>query len=168
MDGMKTSFSAALALAMPMMLGLPGMAHAGMYKWVDAKGVTHYGDNPDAAEAAKAAEFKPKAAEPAAPAPTAAQAEADWQARERDFKRRQMEQRQNVAPGPPQPLLGRRAGAPSVDPNNPYYRGGAETDASRCNLARDILSGAATRGLKKTDANDREVAGNDVRTFCKR
>lgn len=47
--------------------------------------------------------------------------------------------------------------------------GGKEngTDASRCALARDVLSGAVRhRNGTPTDANDREVAQNDIRAFC--
>jgi hypothetical protein len=43
-----------------------------------------------------------------------------------------------------------------------------ETDASRCNLARDVISGAVRhRNGAPTDKNDREVAENDIRAFCR-
>jgi hypothetical protein len=42
-----------------------------------------------------------------------------------------------------------------------------DSDGSRCNLARDVLSGAVrhTNGAP-TDKYDREIAENDVRAYC--
>jgi len=48
-----------------------------------------------------------------------------------------------------------------------YYANDPETDASRCTLAQDIMSGQAVhRGGRPTDGYDRNVAGGDIKRFC--
>lgn len=144
--------TALLAISL-LMMGGPSQAQ--MYKYVDDKGVTHYTDNPDLAGKG-AAELKAGSAA----APAAAASGQTWQEREIEYRRRQMMKK-------PEPVAQKPAVPRPVNPNRPYYGNEIASDASRCEMARDILSGAAVhaRGAK-TDAHDREVAQNDVRNFC--
>lgn len=62
-------------------------AQAQVYKWVDAKGVTHYDDKPPENVKSKEVPLRGAAAAPA-PAPAG---DAAWQEKERAFKQRQVE-----------------------------------------------------------------------------
>jgi len=125
--------------------------HAEMYKWVDANGKTHYSDNKEEADKAKA---KPLAIKPAlnatdAPAQT-------WQQKEQEFQRRRVQGQSE--PSQESPV-----------PNKPQGWGGnqVESDATKCALARDILSGAAKHASGAlTDKHDIEIAQRDVQNFC--
>ena len=71
------------------MLLVPGLVSAQVYKWVDANGVTHYGEQPPAAS--KSREVKLRDANPRAdnaPQPAAASSYKD---RELEFRKRQTE-----------------------------------------------------------------------------
>lgn len=137
------------------LLFVPSTSHAEIYKWVDANGQTHYSERKDDVGKAKAVELK------VAPQTVSTQATNPpteyWQDQERKFKQRQI-QKQNEKP----------LGLP-VNTSPKSLSGGREngTDASRCNLARDVISGAVkhTNG-QPTDKYDQEVAENDIRAFC--
>jgi len=121
-----------------------------IYKWKDANGQTHYSERKDGASG-KPDEVKIKVA-PAAPAPAAPAPSPSWKQ-------------------PSQASPGEQADASSQAPRpQKSLSGGREdgSDASRCALARDVLSGAVrlTNGAK-TDKHAREVAENDVRAFCR-
>jgi hypothetical protein len=62
-----------------------GAAFGQVYRWVDEKGVTHYGAQPP--QGAKAREVEDKLANPAGTAPRGE----DWQEREREFRQRQIQ-----------------------------------------------------------------------------
>jgi len=125
--------------------------HAQVYKWVDATGRVHYGDRPPAAAAANVAQIKTPL-----PAPAAAGRQPSWQEREAEYKRRKAQPK----PWSPPPFSG-TSSSPS------YYSNNVDTDANRCRLARDVLSGAARHSNgKSTDRNDRETAQRDVGSFC--
>jgi hypothetical protein len=137
-------------------LTLPLLCQAEIYKWVDARGVAHYTDNKDEAGQAQVTEIKPNAA----PAPALPQG-VTWQQREAEFRR--LQQHKLMAPAYKAP----RAKPQPVNPSRPYYSTEVATDQSRCELARDIASGAATRLLgAPTDSHDRTVAAQDIRAFC--
>jgi 2',3'-cyclic-nucleotide 2'-phosphodiesterase (5'-nucleotidase family) len=129
-------------------------SYAEIYKWVDAEGRTHYSESKEEAGKAKAEAVNVKSASPqntnASPP--------SWQEQAMQFNQRQA-QKQNQATNkqpvaaPPQSLSGGKTD---------------ESDKSKCNLARDVLSGAVEhRNGAKTDSYDREVAQNDIRLFCK-
>ena len=146
----RSSLSACLALLL-----MPPMSHAEIYKWVDANGQTHYSERKDDAGRAKTVELK---AAQAATATRVADTPAEyWQSQETQFRQRQI-QKQNGSPN-----------QPPVD-NRPKSLSGGKTDGtdvSRCNLARDVVSGAVSHSNgAPTDKYDREVAENDIRTFC--
>jgi hypothetical protein len=129
--------------------------HAQIYKWVDANGQTHYSERKADAGKATAVELK---VESQSMSTRAANSSAqDWQEKERQFKQRQAQKRNEETYGPtvankPQALSGGRSD---------------ETDSSRCNLARDVISGAVShRNRAPIDKHDREVAENDIRAFC--
>jgi hypothetical protein len=61
-------------------------AYAQVYRWVDEKGVTHYGAQPP--QGAKAREVEDKLANPPGSAPPPAE---DWQDKDRQFRQRQIE-----------------------------------------------------------------------------
>lgn len=131
---------------------LSSSAQAEIYRWVDANGQTHYSERREDAGQAKAVELKGRPQ----PAPTqsANPSTPSWQEQERQFKERQI-RKLNEKP------------AAATTPKS--LSGGREdgTDASRCALARDVLNGAVRhRNGAPTDDYDRQVAENDVRTYC--
>jgi hypothetical protein len=72
-----------------LLLCLPLLAYAQIYKWVDEKGRVHYGEKPPAG--AKSSTVRKEATPPGAP-PSAAKG--DLSAQEADFRRRQVERQQ--------------------------------------------------------------------------
>jgi hypothetical protein len=139
------------------LLTLPLLCHAEVYKWVDATGVVHYSDNKYEAGNAPVAEVKVNGP----PAPASGPAGPTWQQRDAEYRRLQQLKLMNPAYKPtrtvPQP----------VNPKRPYYSDAIATDESRCELARDIISGAATpTSGRRTSNYDRDVANNDIRAFC--
>lgn len=62
-----------------------GAAFGQVYRWVDEKGVTHYGAEPP--KGAKAREVEDKLATPPGTAPRSE----DWQQRDREFRQRQIQ-----------------------------------------------------------------------------
>lgn len=130
---------------------LPAISQAQIYKWVDENGKTHYSERKEAPGSAKVTEIKPSAPR-AAPSPAR-----NWDAEESALRQRQLEREASTTrsnkPARPRAL------------SNGTEDG---TDASRCRLARDVLSGAVRHSNgKPTDQYDREVAENDVRAFCR-
>lgn len=130
-------------------------SYAEMYKWVDADGNTHYSDKKEDTGKAKVEKLKIKAS----PNPTSESASSipGWQEKESERQKRrvqkQIEQKESLR-----------------EVNKPKKAWGGdqvETDATRCALARDVLSGAArlSNGVA-TDSNDRELAQSDVRNYC--
>lgn len=126
-----------------------------VYKWVDEQGRTHYGQSKPQASQASTTELQLHKAPP-----SAAQAASSTR--------------------PAVPPEHRRAFAPPTSsvkaPEVPSTRpprsrsGGREdgSDASRCALAQDVLSGAVRHSNgKPTDSYDIDVANNDVRMFCR-
>jgi hypothetical protein len=138
-------------LAMPLLVHmvLACGAHAEVYKWVDAQGQTHYSERKAASGGAKTESIKIASAPEV---PTTGTPGADYLRAPSKFAQ------------PPQPPVERPRGPP------PSLSNGREngTDASRCALARDIMSGAVrhTNG-KETDQNDRDVAQSDIKMFCR-
>lgn len=126
-----------------------------IYKWVDANGRTHYSEKKDDAGNARMEELKLKS-QPSSPQ------EANSSAQYLQEQERKFRQRQAQTPT-------ERPYKPPVATSAKSLSGGKEdgTDASRCALAQDVLSGAVRhRNRAPTDAHDREVAQNDIRTFC--
>ncbi|OWQ93835.1 hypothetical protein CDN99_05210 [Roseateles aquatilis] len=121
-----------------------------VYKWVDAEGRVHYSERKPVDPAVKPAEIKPPPPPPPQPVP---------------------------APKPPTTTQV-RPHAP-VDPGFHHPTGkkvpeslsaglNPETDAYRCALAKDVLSGAVVHGNRKpTDDYDRATAHGDIKLFCK-
>jgi hypothetical protein len=145
--------SASLACAA---LGLASSgSHAEIYKWVDANGRTHYSENKATAGKANSVEVKVKA-----PAPSPDQVKAAreyWQDQDRQLNEREMQRQSKKPSGPP------------MTPRPKSLSGGVSdsTDASKCNLARDVLSGAVQhRSGAPIDKYDLDTAKNDVRLFC--
>jgi hypothetical protein len=142
-------FSACLTI-----LFVSSTSHAEIYKWVDANGRTHYSEKKEDAKA-KALELKVKS-EPVSASATGTPTEY-WQDQERKFRQRQAQQAKE------------RANGSAVDARPKSLSGGRsdETSASRCNLARDVISGAVRHpNGAPTDEYDRKVAENDIRTYC--
>ena len=149
---MKTSrlnhflFSACLTLLL-----VSPVVHAEIYKWVDANGQTHYSEKKEDAGKTEAVELKVKKSTPAS-----TPSSPSWQEQERLLQQRQAQKQADEMAKPPvdkrpKSLSGARVG---------------DTDESRCNFARDILSGAIQRMNSKTDQNDRDIAQNDIRAYC--
>lgn len=130
-------------------------AHAQIYKWVDGNGQTHYSDRKEEAGASKVVEVKQA---PQSTSPQSAGNSAEyWQEQERQFRERQLAKKTSEA-------------TPVAKRNPKSLSQGKVDDGSdiaRCNLAKDVLSGAVRhRNGAPTDAYDRQVAENDVRAFC--
>ena len=132
---------------------------AEIYKWTDAQGKVHYSENKAAAGQAKATTVQVRDRKP-----TAQEAEAArqaWQEQDRDVNRR-LEKMQRKEPQASMPEAS--GGRP------PSVSGGKEhgTDASRCNLAQDVLKGALVhRNGKPIDQYDLDTARSDVKLFCR-
>jgi hypothetical protein len=132
-------------------------SHAQIYKWVDANGRTHYSEKKEDAVKAKTEELKIRA-QPASTQANTSSAEY-WQEQDRQFRQRQIEKSNDKTYGPP----------PVTERPKSLSGGKAdETNASKCNLARDVISGGVKHGNgAATDKYDREVAANDIRAFCR-
>jgi hypothetical protein len=141
------------ACAMASLL-LASNSHAEVYKWVDAAGRTHYSERKADANGAKTAEVK---IAPAPKLPPSSEPSADYLRAPSKFA--------PPSSAVPTDRLTR------VASNAPPMLSDAQdhgTDASRCALARDVLSGAVVhRNGKPTDRYDREVAQNDIKAFCR-
>ena len=131
-------------------------SHSQIYKWVDANGTTHFSERKDATASTRTEELKSR------PQPGAAQnirsSEEYWQEQETKFRQRQIQKRQEQS----------RATPPVTRPKSLSEGRENGTDASRCALARDVLSGAVrhTNGAV-IDKYDRDIAENDVHMFCR-
>ncbi len=133
-----------------LLLQAPG-AKAQIYKWVDAKGQTHYSEKKDEAGAAKTAEIKvqlPPQNESRMP---------DWKQQEQEFQKRQAQKK-------PENTTRTDRTSPKQDAAN--WRG--ETPKDKCSLARAVIDGSAKRSNgAATTAHDLEVAKNDTQLFCR-
>lgn len=129
-------------------------AAAQLYKWTDAQGKVHYTDRAGDASAGRASEIK------VAPAPDEeeqSKLRQKWREQEAAYQQR------HTAPAP-RPLLRLPVAKDRGYPVN--YR--SEAPAAKCGLARDILSGEAVHTNRKpVDQNDRNIAANDVKLFCR-
>lgn len=135
---------------------------AQVYKWVDANGQTHYAASKEAAGQAKAAEVKINAG-----GPSEEEAKASlqsWQIMNQGADRRladkQRAEKEAEPTDPPPDAKAPKSLSDGIDDGS---------NASKCNFAKDVLSGALKRtdGLPTT-ANDRKVAENDIKIFCPR
>lgn len=128
---------------------LAGAAHGDeIYKWVDKDGKTHYSSNKDEANGAATSTMRtnPAPAIGSGPPPAAAAANMDV------LQRRAPEPQPATTPPPPKPQVH-------------DYR--SESNATKCMLAQDILSGRAhLRNGEQIDAYARQTAESDVRLFC--
>ena len=143
-----------LLLAFAALLHVSSLAQAELYKWVDAAGRTHYSDKKANAGASEAKELKVAAApQPSAGSP-------DWKRQEEEFKRRQVVGRAKA----------RQDARYEAQFQSPRLNGrvAPENDSARCQLARDVVSGAVehTNGAV-TDGKDIQVAQRDIAKFCR-
>jgi hypothetical protein len=137
-------------------LFLPLTTHAEIFKWIDAKGQTHYSERKEDGGKVKPEELKVRP--PPASARTSDSSIPDWKEQEHRLKERQAQRlRESTADVPAVTRIKSLSGGRSDD-----------TPASKCNLARDVLSGAVrhTNGAP-IDKYDLEVAKNDVNAFCR-
>lgn len=136
---------------------------AQIYKWVDANGQTHYAASKEAAGQAKADELKVNAR---GPSEEEAKASAQsWQIINQGVDQRLADKQRAekpltpVAPMPPVAKAPKSLSGAVDDGSN----------ASKCNYAKDVLSGAIVRrNGAPTSAQDRAVAQNDIKYFCPR
>jgi len=150
------SFTRGTVLAASVALLLAGAAHADeIYKWVDKDGKTHYSSSKDEAQGAAMTTIRPSAA----PSGDAKAPPSSSSANEDIIRRPSRGTIDGVytPPAPPAPA--------AQKPVARNYR--SEAPADKCQLARDVLSGRAghTNGAPTSDW-DREVAQNDIRTYC--
>ncbi|CAN5188129.1 hypothetical protein BH11PSE11_BH11PSE11_19800 [soil metagenome] len=137
-----------------MLLLASASSQAEIYKWVDANGQTHYSERKEDAGKGKVQEIK-VSADPTSGTGSAAQS---WKEKDIEFRQRHAKSQHE------------RHALPPVDTTpTPLSNGRSdETNASRCNLAKDVLSGAVRHSNgKPTDKNDRDIAENDIRLFCR-
>lgn len=131
-------------------------SHAQIYKWTDANGRTHYSETKEHASTSKTDELKIRS-QPTSTKSGNASSEY-WQEQERQLKQRQVENSIKKASEP----------SPTV-PRPKSLSGGRsdDTSLSKCNLARDVINGSVRHADgSPTDRYDREVAENNMRTFC--
>jgi Domain of unknown function (DUF4124) len=129
---------------------------AEIYTWVDAQGRTHYSERKPGGAAVRTVVVS------ASPPPVPVTAPAAATTEDMLLIRRLLEQ-QNKAVLP--------AAAPAPAPPPRSLSGGLfdESTRGKCNLARDVLSGAVRhRNGAATDAYDRQIAESDIRLYCKR
>ena len=151
MQNLTTKLRILGAFLLPLLI-LPA-GHAQVYKWTDAKGQTHYSTRKEDAGGVKTNEVKlpPQPAQP-----PAAKASAEYSRGQNNIL--------------PPPMPDKEAESPPKPKPPRSLSGGREdgTDASRCALARDVLSGAVRHSNgKPTDKYDIDVAQNDIRAFCR-
>lgn len=146
-----------LASCLPVMLVFTStISHAQIYKWVDSNGRTHYSEKKEGASKSKIDALKIKSQ------PTSLQSSNTsteyWQEQERQLRQRQIE---NSDKNPYKPSQS------AMKPKS--LSGGRSDDSSisKCNLARDVINGSVRHSNgTPTDKYDREVAENDVRSYC--
>ena len=139
-------------------LFLPTAGMAEIYKWVDESGKTHFSERKDQAGRAKPLGLKaPTGSEST---PTDKSLAQYWQEQETRFRQRQAQKSAEAMV--PKPI-------PAARPRSVTGGHSDDTDASRCALARDVLSGAlAHPNGEPIDNYDLETAQNDVRAYCNR
>lgn len=131
------------------------VSQAEIYKWVDAEGRTHYSERKEDAGKAKAVDLR-VSSQPAAES-SVGTAPARRQAAPAQSGSRQLSRAASRLLNPEDSKPKSLSGGLSDD-----------SDAARCNLARDVLSGAVRHpNGAPTDAYDRQIAENDVRSFCR-
>ena len=127
-------------------------SQAGIYKWVDANGQTHYSEKKKDAD--KAVELKVKS-EPISAQEGSSPAQffqEDSRLKQRQVKKQNERQSESTDDARPISLSGGRSD---------------DTDISKCNLAKDIINGAVGHSNgQPIDKYDLEIAENDVRTYC--
>ena len=153
--------TALLAVTTLVAFGLPLESRAEIYKWIDAEGRVHYSERKEGTSKPQMVELK-DATRASTNSPNTGSSEY-WQEQERRFRQRQIEKSAGGA-------AEKAAGATTTTAPRPKsLSNGREdgSDASRCNLARDILNGALVHGDGKPMAKyDTETAERDVKTFC--
>jgi hypothetical protein len=142
------------AAAALVLCALAPLGHAQVYKWTDTGGKVHYTDNRDEADRANARALEVPAAAPVSAAPKSLPS---WQQQEAAFQRRQRLAAQRPV----------RIPSVRVAKVREWHTAGPETDGSRCNLARNIKDGLVRHSNgAKIDTNDRQVAAQDIASFC--
>ena len=128
----------------------PSGVFAQIYKWTEINGQVHYSQTPPLGQRAGAVDIRESQFGEASPAKPV-ESPAFAASRPAAFATPPKNKGQ---PHPPKSLSGGRTD---------------ESDEARCNFARDILSGALNRVGRRgpIDDNDRAVAENDVRMFCR-
>jgi len=136
------------ALLLPLLFA--SACHAQVYKWVDAQGQTHYSERKGGAGGAQTAQVKIPPPPPPSLNTTPSTEYLQAQSKFAPQQRQASVEHTNMP-------------APSLSDGRDHG-----TDASRCALARDVLSGAVRHGNgKPTDQYDRGIAKNDIAAFCK-
>ena len=134
-----------------LLMGASFGAQAQLHKWTDANGKVHYSNQP--APGSQEVKVRPP------PSGDASKADSSWKEREAEYRKRKAE-----VPATASPRGRTREPAPDWSKRGMH----PETDATRCALARDVLAGKAQRrsgvGI---DDNDRDIARNDVNTYCR-
>lgn len=138
-------------------LFMASACRAEIFKSVDANGRTQYSERKSVA-GDKAIELKIKS--PSTSPHSSDSPSQYWQEQERRFQERQASKR----------MMEQRSGPQVVKAPDSLSGGTAkmeDTDAWRCNLARDILSGAVKRTSgRPTNQEEIDLAKENVRVFC--
>ncbi len=151
-----TPVPAATPMTSPGLAPAPAAASASVYKWVDADGRTHYSQRKPTEPGARASEIKP----PPPPPDSPPLRKESWVAAPSLASPTAAASPEASAPTAAGLRTSRvYALSEGLDPN---------TDAYRCALAKDVLSGAVRRSaMRPTDDHDRNIARNDIKLFCK-
>lgn len=154
--GTKARTTTLVLLSLSVHFSLTSIGRAEIYKWTDENGQVHYGEKKASLSKAGAKQLTINDRKPSAQEVEAARRH--WQLQDQMVNERQAGQNRQQA-SDPRGMTEKRS-----------LSGGKEngTDASRCNLARDILNGSLRhQNGAPIDKYDLDTARGDVRLFCR-
>jgi opacity protein-like surface antigen len=150
-------YSAAWLFTLLVVLALAAASSAvaaEVYKWVDKDGKVHYSERKPPQAGEKVVDIRiPSSPHPTLRPPATATSRSQEASAPAESVKRKEDSGHGFSSSRPKSLSGGK-----ID----------ETRESKCNLARDVLSGAVKHGNgAPTDPHDRQVAENDIRLFCR-
>ena len=149
-----SEFKTFLILPCLLLLFISSGNSAEIFKWVDENGKTHYSDKKPDAEKLKVDKLKIKSSPKTVV--TKNSAIERWKKQELELQQEQVQKNRTKKSHRVQKY---KKGWGGDEP---------ETDATRCALARDIISGKAKlRNGLEVDANDKKLARDEIKRFCR-
>jgi hypothetical protein len=138
------------------LLFISSTSYAEIYKWVDENGKVHYSDKKPDEDKLKVEQFEIKPPPKVMPKNTSPIP--SWKQKELEAQQKQQQPQKKIKP---------EKSAVAKKSKKGWGGDVPETDATRCALARDIISGSAKlRNGSEVDANDKKLAQDEIRRFC--